>query len=141
MVEIRKPYEPVPKYVQAFEKPSMAQQAMKDECDINRIVTQYARTGQWSHVAAGAFFAELPDQVDFQDAMHLVMESQARFDQLPSNVRDAFRNDPAEFLSFMGQADSEQKRKRLVDLGLIRAPDPIPKAPKPTQSPQEPDEG
>lgn len=118
--------------------PSRTKQSFKDECDINNIVKHFKATGMVSHInqqAARGTYADLPDPLDFQDAIHMVEAAQASFDTLPSKVRARFENDPGRFLEFMANpANLEEAR----ELGLLKpqapAEDPAP-APVPVPSP------
>lgn len=87
----------------------VTEQSHKAECDINTILKQYTRTGMLNHInASGAQFAELPDQLDFQQALNTVMLAEAAFNDLPSKVRDRYSNSPSVFLSALSdpaQAD------------------------------------
>lgn len=120
--------------------PSMTKQAHKDECDINNILKQYRLTGIVRHITAKAAqgaYQDLPDPVDFQDALNMVMEAERAFESLPSVIRSRFNNDPSEFLAFTANPANADE---LLELGLAQprggAPDPEP-APVPPPSPTE----
>lgn len=120
--------------------PSMTKQSFKAECDINNILKQYRVTGQIAHIANNArqgAYEDLPDPVDFQDAMNLVLEAQNSFASLPSKVRDRFGNDPAEFLAFMGDPANATE---IEALGLTTQR-PAPEAPPSPPPPESPPEG
>lgn len=95
----------------------VTKQAPKDECDINRILKQYSKTGLITHLNRGASdFADLPDQSDFQEALNTVQRAQEAFSELPALVRARFGNDPSSFL----EAFNDPSRwKELQELGLI----------------------
>lgn len=119
------------------EPPSMTKQEFQAECDINNILKQYKRTGMVSHInaqAAQGRYVDLADPVDFQDAMHLVIQSENSFASLPSKVRERFNNDPAKFLEFMADPDNQDE---MVKLGLATKPTPPPD-PAPTPPPEPP---
>ncbi|WNK12812.1 MAG: internal scaffolding protein [Microvirus sp.] len=74
------------------------------ECDINTIMKQYSQTGQIKHISAQAQagrYLDLPDNIDFQEAMNIIRDGENAFASLPSKTRDRFGNDPANFLEFM----------------------------------------
>lgn len=82
-----------------FSLPVVTKQSHKAECDINTILRQYQRTGVIAHVAQGRpDYRDLPDVGDYQEALALVETAAAGFGDLPSGVRDRYRNDPARFL-------------------------------------------
>lgn len=105
--------------------PSMTKQSFVEQCDINRILSQYKVSGMLSHVSAHAAqgsYEDLPDNMEFQDALHIVMDGQKAFSTLPSSLRNRFGNDPAEFLAFMADPANAEE---IVKLGLaIEAPPP-----------------
>lgn len=117
------------------EVPSMTKQSHKAECDINTILKQYRVTGQIAHISAKArqgAYEDLPDPVEFQDAMNAVIAAEESFATLPSRVRDRFGNDPAEFLVFM--ADPANKDE-IAQMGLTK-PKPAPEPPTPSPTPE-----
>ena len=102
--------------------PSMTQQQFADECDVNNILANYARTGDISLISKGqGFYGDASDYpVDFNTAMQIVLDAQDRFDELPSRVRERFDNDPAKFLTFI---DNPENRDEAIKLGLIVLPE------------------
>lgn len=108
----------------------MTKQSHKDECDIHKILKQFQRTGIITHVqnAKGAF-EDLPDSVDFQEALSILDQANSSFAALPSAVRDHFQNDPARFLAAFN--DSSQA-DYLRSVGLLNAKPP--EAARPAES-------
>lgn len=109
--------------------PSMARQEFKDQCDINNILKQFKRTGIISHISAqqaqGAY-EDLPDPIEYQDALNAVLVAQESFATLPSKVRTKFDNDPEKFLAFMSDPKNAEE---IYDLGLATRPAaPLPPA-------------
>lgn len=96
----------------------MTKQSHKDECDIHKILRQYQRTGILSHISAqSAQFVDLPDSVDYQESVHILMRAEEAFSALPSQVRSSFDNDPLKFLQAFNDPGQEG---RLRDLGLLK---------------------
>lgn len=113
--------------------PSMTKQEFRDQCDINNIIRQYQERGILEHVSANAakgVYVDLPDDSDFQSAIHTVMEGERAFATLPSKVRDRFNNDPASFLAFMADPANEAEAR---EMGLLH---PKPPAPAPQDPPK-----
>jgi len=82
------------------DEPSRTVQSAKQECDINFILRNYQKTGMLEHINKyQAQYGEVPSH-DFREALEIVKQAQTVFDALPSNVRNRFANDPAQFLSF-----------------------------------------
>lgn len=90
-------------------------QAFKDECDINKLLARYAKTGALSHFAkhGGEYMSVSP--VEFQEALNTVIEADKLFRDLPSKLRGRFNNDPSEFLGFVQNPDNADE---MVELGL-----------------------
>lgn len=105
----------------------VTKQSMKDECDINKILNQYKQTGILTHVqSVRPTYTDLPDTLDYQDAMSIVMDAEEAFMDLPAKVRDHFSNDPARFLAAFG--DPAQV-PQLREFGLLKPEDKAPPAP------------
>lgn len=113
--------------------PSRTKQSFLAECDINNIIKQFKVTGQIRHMneqRAQGSYADLPDPMEFQDALHAVMDAQKSFATLPSHVRARFNNDPASFLGFMADPSNQDE---IIKMGLAadnRPPPPPPPAPE-----------
>ena len=84
-----------------------ARQSMKAECDINTIVARYQKTGFIGHVMRGVpRYADVTTVTDYRDAIDRVRKANDVFMSLPAKVRAEFRNDPAEFLDYIGKAEN-----------------------------------
>lgn len=94
------------------------EQHHKKECDINYIVKKYDKTGLIQHISR--FEGKFGDMsgADFQTMQNKVANALSMFEQLPSEIRNRFKNSPTELLSFM---DNEQNRNEAIKLGLIRS--------------------
>lgn len=102
-----------------FQGPGKTKQSFKDECDINVIMKRYAATG----ILPDYFNPMQPQYLDvtgydFDKAMHLVAEASSMFHELPSHVRDRFKNDPGAFLDF---CSNPENRQELAEMGLLKA--------------------
>lgn len=116
--------------------PSRTHQSFVAECDINNILKEYALSGQIRHISAKAeqgAYVDLPDQIDFQESLNIVMQGQEAFASLPSQVRNRFHNNPAEFLEFMADPANQDEA---IKLGL--ATDNRPPADDPPAPPAKP---
>lgn len=88
------------------------------ECDVNKIIRKYDRTGLISHVSKiEAQYGDMTG-VDYKEAMDTICDVQQKFEQLPSKIRKRFANDPAEYLKFFNDANN---RDEAIKLGLIDA--------------------
>lgn len=111
-------------------------QYFKDECDINNILKNYNQTGLLNHInpIAGDYL-DLPDALDLQSSLEIVLQAQTAFADLPATTREAFHNDPVEFLQAV--QDPTQK-DRLIELGLINKPEAAPAAAPSSPAAKEP---
>lgn len=121
-----------------FQKPDgLTKQSMRDECDINKLMSKYQKTGLMSHLARfQGRYEDVTGAVDYRTALDIVRSAQDMFMTLPSNVRAQFSNDPGEFLHF---ASNPANAGKLVELGLAKPilpelPD-APREPTPVEAP------
>lgn len=97
----------------------MTRQEMAAECDINRIMARYLRSGNVDHFKKwGGQYMDVPP-LDYQEAMNIQLTAQAMFDDLPAHVRKKFDNKPAEFLEFV---QNPKNADELITLGLRKKP-------------------
>jgi len=113
--------------------PSRTQQHMKDETDINKLVSTYARTGIIPGQDIPAMDFNIDEIVVYQTAMNQIIASQKAFEALPSTTRDYFHNNPAHLLSFISDSSNRPEAERL---GLVPPKPPAqpvntPNAPNP----------
>lgn len=116
-----------------YRPPARTKQQFVEQCDINNILKQFKKTGQITHIAenrAKGVYADLPDPIEFQDSMNLVIQAEASFASLPSKVRSRFENDPAQFLAFMADPANV---KEAIAMGL--ATEVPPASPDGTEKP------
>lgn len=116
-------------------------QAMKNECDINTIMSRYEKTGIIEHVSRyGQHYGDFADVPDFHTAMTIVTNAQQMFDSLPSGLRARFGNDPGSFVDFVL---NDENLPEMEKLGLVNpsaeqeTAEPSP-APKPAPEPENP---
>jgi phage internal scaffolding protein len=95
------------------------EQCHRDECDINKIIAKYDRTGVLNHV--NDFEARYEDLtgLDYQTMLNTVANANSMFEGLPSEIRNQFANDPANFISFM---DDENNNEKMYEMGLKQRP-------------------
>lgn len=98
--------------------PSRTHQAAKRECDINKIMERWQKTGVMTHLNKyEGRYGDFADVQDYQTSMNQVLEADAMFMSLPAKVRARFGNDPAAFLEF---ATDPENSDELVKLGLAK---------------------
>jgi len=102
-------------------EPSKTQQHMSIECDINEIIRK-AKNGQViPDDGRRPSFGDFGDLEDYQSSLNHVIDAQAAFNNLASNIRDRFNNDPSRLLAFVS---NEKNRDEAIKLGLIEMPEP-----------------
>lgn len=107
-------------------------QSFKDQCDINKIIRQYVRSGVVQHLSDSlGGYGDVSEIGDYREALHRVMEAERVFGALPADIRAHFGNDPAALLD----AYTDPSRVgELRELGLL-APEAPPAPPGPPDPP------
>lgn len=104
---------------------SKTRQSMKDETDINRILSRYVQTGLLNHVAMKTpVYGDVSQVRDYREAIEEVRAVRDFFVKLPAKIRTRFANDPAAFLDFMSDEANAAEAK---ELGLTKV-EPVPPA-------------
>lgn len=103
--------------------PSLAQQHQEHEANINTIVKNFGVTGMLPQIPLPPSLEEFGEIFDFQTAMNIQAEAKASFMMLPANVREAFYNDPHNFVSevdrMLTETDQDKRERNLQDLRLL----------------------
>jgi len=100
--------------------PSLAQQHMKEETDINYIVERFGVTGQLPEAPVRVpTYGDFTGTNDYRTALDIVLAADDAFMQLPANVRERFHNDPAELVDFVSDLNN---RSEAIELGLVPPP-------------------
>ena len=95
-------------------------QEFKTQCDINCVIKNYDKTGLITHVNnAKAQYGDFTAVNEYQEALNIVVDSQAAFAELPSEIRKRFNNDPGKFLEFVTDPKNIDE---MVELGLAQRP-------------------
>lgn len=111
---------------------SLCRQEFAAEADINNIMSKYA--AGLASIPAGdrtPMFGDFSDLGDYQSNMQRMIDAHEQFMQLPSKIREKFRNDPGELLEFLAD---ESNRDEAVKIGLIN---PKPEKPGEGEEPAE----
>lgn len=114
--KIRSAYQKRTRVPTHFEEGSQTQQCFKNECDINRILDKYQKTGLVTHLSdhSGAY-GDYSGDLDYQTSLNFVMSAQQAFNDLPSSIRRRFENDPGKFLDFV---ENPENSEALIEMGL-----------------------
>ena len=96
---------------------SITQQNFKKEQDINTIMKRYIKTGilgdPLSIRNANPKFGNFDNVADFHTQMNRLTELQTEFNELNSEVRNRFNNDPAELVEFLADPKNEDEAREL----------------------------
>lgn len=95
------------------------QQHFKEQCDINRIVKTYAKTGLVPGNPRIPLQEDFHGIIDFHTAMNAVRQGEEAFMELPAELRSRFHNDPQEYVEF---CLDEKNFDELVEMGLAHKP-------------------
>lgn len=102
--------------------PGKTEQSHKKDTDMNYILRGYQKTGLIRHAKEHAGKYDDIAVQDFQEAIFIVTNAQRQFDELPSNIRKRFGNNPAEFLEFV---QNPENKAEMQTLGILQGNDGI----------------
>lgn len=106
-------------------EPSMTDQQFADECDINKIVNKYLKTGDDSLLQKfRGQYADLTEIPDLQTAIETVNLANEAFESLPAKLRERFNNSPEQMIQFL-HSEKPHDLEESIQLGL-RNPKPPP---------------
>lgn len=100
---------------------SKTRQEFKDQCDVNKIIKSYSRTGMINHVTRiKAKYGDFSDLPSFEESSNILIKAEQAFMELPAKVREAFGNDPARFV----EASKDPSLSEFRKLGLVGGSEP-----------------
>lgn len=121
-IQFRTPYDPTPRDSDLrCEDPSLAQQAFKDEVDINVILEKYKITGVMPASVRLPEYGDFSHVQDYRSALEAINRARDDFMTLPPGIRSRFENDPQKFLEF---CSNPQNATELASLGLAKQKGP-----------------
>lgn len=94
-------------------------QSFRDECNVNTIMNRYLQNGEIPVINQQAPQYLDVTGLEFQEKMEFVAGAQTLFNELPSNLRNRFQNDPAQMLDF---CSNPANRAEMASMGLLRVP-------------------
>tara|TARA_B100001093_G_scaffold519869_1_gene611015 strand:+ start:1632 stop:2087 length:456 start_codon:yes stop_codon:yes gene_type:complete len=93
---------------------SMTQQHFADESEINNIIRSHDRNGIIEHVHRGnAIYGDFSEITDLSDALIQIQEAQKEFLNIPSEIREKFKNDAGEFFKYASNPDNEDGMREM----------------------------
>ena len=100
----------------AFNEPSLTEQHHKEECNINKILGRYDKTGLVTHTnGMKGTYEDFSEVSSYQESLNMVIRAQDDFLNMPSDIRKKFGNDPGEFMKFVV---NPKNKEELEDMGL-----------------------
>lgn len=115
------------------------EQSHVPDCDINIIMKRALRGQHTPYIREDMGSYGDASSLDYHAAHTLVADANSQFEELPSNIRSRFENNPAQFLEFI---QNDANMPEAIELGLIPKPQvgepPEPDAPIEPSNPQEP---
>ncbi len=94
----------------------LTEQSHKNQCDINRIVQRYNKTGVISHMnKIEGKYGDMSG-ADFKTMMDITSGVRSKFAALPAKIRNRFENEPEKLLEFF---ENPENRNEAIELGLV----------------------
>ena len=128
----RTPYTQHIRVVKRFQKPTATKQEFKEECNVNKIVANFLRTGNMELInkSKGQFLDLTQLPVSFHEALNLVSDATQAFMLLPSELREKYGNDVSSFLAAAYENPDEvfSAPPRPADPNNLPAPPQVPPA-------------
>ncbi len=92
-------------------------QCHADECDINKIMARFDRTGTMSHLAKyEGVYADFSD-FNFHEQINRLTQGREIFDALPAELRQEFGQSPSKFFAYVNDpANAKDLAKKLPAL-------------------------
>ena len=103
----------------------LTEQSHRDETNINNIVKRHGMDliAKTAALSTPEYIMDDDPTNDFMEAMLIVTKAQQTFEQLPSELRAKFENQPAKFMDFIHNPENIDQ---MVEMGLVNAPQPEP---------------
>jgi len=98
---------------------SKTEQTHKDDCDINIIVKRYKSTGilgNPNNQTRQPMYGDFTNVEEYQTIQNKLVQAQADFDTLSSDIRAKFNNNPAELVEYLSDASNLHEAQ---ELGII----------------------
>lgn len=90
-----------------------AQQQFKEDCDINTIMRRIQKGGATDHIAKYQPEYGFATPLSYHESLNIVRRADSMFNDLPSEIRNEFSNNPEAFLEFVQNPDNAQRAKEL----------------------------
>lgn len=123
MPEFRTAYGEKKQVTTINDKPSMTKQSLVENANINKIIKRFG----YGHVVTNmqkleGIYGDITSQ-SLKDASDMMIKASEAFQEVPSDIRKKFGNDPGAFIDY---ATNNDNIDQLIQWGLAKPPDPIP---------------
>nr|AVQ10167.1 minor capsid protein [Gokushovirinae environmental samples] len=105
------------------------QRQFKDQCNVNKIIEKFKRTGSVTHVrnAHDGVYMDLTELPSLQEAQEVIIAATKAFEAVPASIRQRFGHDPQQFINFLEDPNNNEEA---IKLGLkvpksTPKPDPV----------------
>ena len=88
-----------------------------EDCDINVLVKRFGLTGELPENWRMPQYGDFTGVTDYHTALQLVRDADQGFEQLPSEVKRRFGNDPSALMLFLSD---DRNRDEAIKLGLVK---------------------
>ena len=121
MTELKIFEKPRERVQKEFRGESRTQQHLSDGTDVNVIMRRYEQTGFIESLKQRApMYGHFDGSADYRAHLDRVQDLDDLFQSLPSRIRAAVENDPAQLLDLV---NNPERREELVELGLLPQPE------------------
>ena len=91
---------------------SLTEQSHSNECDINSILLRARKTGYVPQYQGGVF-DDFSSVEDYTATRNRIEQAQKAFDSLPADLREKFKNHPANLLEFLSNPGNRAEAEKL----------------------------
>jgi phage internal scaffolding protein len=96
---------------------SLTQQHFREQVNINTIMRKARKTGVMPQFSGDCYYGDVSQIVDYKDCLDKVNKIGDLFMGMPVEVRNKFKNNPAEIIDFLADEKNEDEARKL---GLLR---------------------
>lgn len=119
---------PVNSSVFHCEGESLTKQSFKDECDIYKILNRFGVQALASP-ASDSLYRDVSNVMNYQDALNTVLQVEDAFEELSSEEKLVFENDPSKFYDFCVEGKlalpAEEEQQKPDEPPVEKEPEPI----------------
>jgi len=102
-----------PKNTTKYTKPSRTKQDHREATDIYKMLERHKRTGQITQTSLQPMYGDFSGIGDYREVRQKMFETQEAFDALPSEIRNRFKNDPAQMIDFIQDPKNQVEAEKM----------------------------